>query len=125
MMIRMSKMRFNWSISVLPIDPDFVPTDARLDGALVLLSGMSVCTSLIRHVKPIAEQHASPRFYGSEGFSSHAVCPVCGRKIERAHAEKGTAGRRWFAQVDEMAARGVDGVTPVTMPGYDHEVLGA
>ncbi|QBB71005.1 hypothetical protein ELE36_11960 [Pseudolysobacter antarcticus] len=118
----MSEMRFHWSISALPIDPDFVPSDARLDGALALLARMSLCTSLVPRAEPIAERHARPRFYGSEGFSYHAVCPVCGRKVERAHDEKGTAGRRWFAQVDEMAARGVDGGTPITMPGCDHEV---
>lgn len=118
----MSEMRFHWSVSVLPVEPDFVPSDARLDGALALFAGMSVCTRLYPPPKPVSERHARPRFYGSEGFSFVATCPACGHQVDRKGDEKGTPGRRWFAQVDELAARGVDGDTPVTMPGCDHEV---
>lgn len=119
---RVSEMRFHWSISVLPVDPDFVPSDAVLDAALALFSGMSVCMSLRPQPKSISERHARPRFYGSEGFSYVAICPICGHQVDRKGDEKGTPGRRWFAHVDELAAQGVDGDTPVTMPGCGHEV---
>jgi hypothetical protein len=106
---RVSEMRFHWSISVLPVDPDFVPCDAVLDAALALFSGMSVCMSLRPQPKSISERHARPRFYGSEGFSYVAICPICGHQVDRKGDEKGTPGRRWFAHVDELAAQGVDG----------------
>lgn len=118
----MSESRFHWSISVLPVDPDHVPDDPALARALEAFAGTSACTSLAPPPRPTAERHDRPRFYGSEGFSFKATCPACGRAIARETKVKGDAGQRWFAQTDELAARGVDGDTPVTMPGCGHAV---
>ncbi len=122
----MSEMRFNWSISAIPVDPDFVPSDAALEAARALYAGMSLCTAFRRPLEPGVERHATPRFYGSEMFSYSATCPSCGLVVDRTSKERGTAGRLWFAEVDELAAQGVDGATPVTMPGCGHAAaLGA
>ena len=67
----MSDMRFNWSITAIPVDPEFVPSDEVLEAARALYGGMSLCTTI--RPRPVAvavaERHATARFYGSELFS--------------------------------------------------------
>ncbi len=122
----MSEMRFNWSITAIPVDPNFVPSDAALEAARAAYGEMSLCTAFRPALAVVVERPVAPRFYGSEGFSYSATCPTCGLVVDRTGEERGTAGRLWFAQVDELAAQGVDGDASVTMPGCGHDAaLGA
>jgi hypothetical protein len=120
-MPRMSQLRLHWSVSIIPVAPEFIPGDDALAAALMAFSGMSLCSGLVPSPMPTLERHAVPRFYGSEGFSYSARCPTCGAVVRRDGKIKGTQGRRWFARIDDMAAQGLPGDTLVTMSACDHD----
>ena len=115
----MSELRILWSITTLPADCDFVASEDALAAA------SSAFTKLLAgrgHHDHHVERHATPRFYGSEGFSYSATCPSCGNVIRRKFKEPGTEGRLWFGALDMLAAHNVEGSTPITMPGCGHVV---
>lgn len=115
----MSEVRFLWSITALPADCDFVASEDALTAASSVFAKILAGRG---HHDHHVERHATPRFYGSEGFSYRATCPACGNVIRREFKEPGTEGRLWFGAVDMLAAHNVEGSTPITMPGCGHVV---
>ena len=117
----MSEDYFHWSVTVVPVDPEFVPRDDALAQAVAAVAGMSLCAVFATPLAPTLERHAEPRFYGSEGFSYSASCPRCGARVQRDSQVPGTPDRHWFAQVDDLASEGAPGATRLTMPGCGHD----
>lgn len=115
----MSELRILWSITALPTDCDFVASEDALAAASSVFAKLMAGRG---HHDHHVERHATPRFYGSEGFSYSATCPACGNIIHREFKEPGTEGRLWFAVVDMLAAHNVEASTPITMPGCGHVV---
>ena len=111
----MSETRFLWTLSALPADPSFVAT------AEALASSLALFKDLVPASRHVAERFDDPRFFGSEQFSYSARCPVCAAVVHR-DKTPGTAGRRWFAEVDAIGAHRGAANTSVTWPGCGHTV---
>jgi hypothetical protein len=111
----MSETRFLWTLTALPADPVFVPTEEAVASSLALFK------ELVPASGHVAERFDAPRFFDSEQFSYSARCPVCAAVVHR-DKTPGTAGRRWFAEVDAIGAHRRAANTPVTLPGCGHTV---
>jgi hypothetical protein len=111
----MSEIRFLWTLTALPADPAFVVTEEAL------ACGLDLMGQLVPASRHLGLRFDEPRFFGSERFSSSASCPVCGATVGRDEAP-GSAGRRWFTEVDTIGACHGMADTSVTMPGCGHEV---